>query len=794
MKYYTLAFTAALFSLSSSALAQVPNLRVGIVIDGPWERNDEIRQMIHHETATLTDGEFDVRFPADKDITADWTTDGVRQALDALLADPEVDLVIASGVLASIDAVQRSPLPKPVIAPFTIFPEILGLAPTGGSGIRNLSYVTLPSTFERDLQSFREIVPITHLALLVNAGVAAGVKQGLAAMAQRAEAWGVDVTVIPVSSSIDNAMAAVPNTVDAVYLAPLLHIPVSEHDRLLAMLIERRLPSFSVLGRNEVERGALVGLHMDTWFPRITRRIALNIQRILLGELPEQIPVGFRTQERLVINMATARAINRFPPYWVLIEAEALNETPSTGRQELDLHSAVYEAIRENLDLAANERAVAAGAQEIPLAKSRLLPQLEASTLSTAIDEDRAQASLGVQPERRWTGTLALSQLLFSEPAWANLSIQRRLQNAREYDRDALTFDIAQAAATAYLNVLQAKTAESVERDNLALTRSNLEMAQSRKEIGIANPSEVYRWESEVAISRRRVIDAVAFTRQAEIALARLLHRPLNETFELADVAIEDPSLVTGQRGFFGYVEDQLVFEAFSSFLVEEGLATSPEIQRLDALIAASERSLRSATSAFFSPTVSLRAQVDRQFDESGAGTGGFGLELPTEIPTADDTSWSVGVNLSIPVWTSGSRLADRTQASEELFDLRLQRAAAAEKIEQRIRTALEQTSASFLGIQLAEDAAAAANQSLELVSDGYARGVVSILDVLDAQNAALTADLAAAASVYQFLIDLMEVERATSQLDFFMSPEAYAAWFQRLDAHFESVGVSPRQ
>jgi outer membrane protein TolC len=793
MKLLALAFIAAAASLPSLVQAQVPDLRIGVVIDGPWELNDDIRDMIHRETSTLTADEFDVLFPADKDIVADWTTEGVRWALDKLLADPQVDLVIASGVLASIDAIQRGPLPKPVIAPFAIFPEILGLPITGGSGIENLSYVTLPSTFERDLQAFREIVPITHLALLVNAGVAAGVNHGLATMAQRAEAWGVDVTVVPVSSSIDDAMALIPSTVDAVYLAPMLHIPISEHDRLLALLIERRLPSFSVLGRDEVERGALVGLQMDTWFPRITRRIALNVQRILLGEPPGQVPVEFRTQERLVINMATARAINRFPPYWVLIEAEALHETPPAAGRQLDLHAAVHEAIRENLDLAANERAVAAGAQEIPLARSRLLPQLEVSTLTTAIDEDRAEASFGIQPERRSTGTLALSQLLFSEPAWANLSIQRRLQSAREYDREALQFDIAQAAATAYLNVLQAKTTESVERDNLSLTRRNLEMAQSRQQIGIANPSEVYRWESEVALSRRRVIDAVAVTRQAEIALARLLHRPLRESFELADVTIEDPSLVTGQRGFFGYVEDQLVFDAFSDFLVKEGLAASPEIHQLDALIAASERSLRSATSAFFSPTVSLQAQVDRQFEESGAGAGGPGLQLPTELPTADDTNWSVGLNLSIPVWTSGSRLADRTQASEELFDLRLQRAAAIERVEQRIRTALEEVSASFLGIQLANDAAVAAAQSLELVSDGYARGVVSILDVLDAQNAALTADLAAAASVYQFLIDLMEVERAISQLDFFMSPEAYEAWFQRLDDHFESIGIAPR-
>jgi len=85
--------------------------------------------------------------------------------------------------------------------------------------------------------------------------------------------------------------------------------------------------------------------------------------------------------------------------------------------------------------------------------------------------------------------------------------------------------------------------------------------------------------------------------------------------------------------------------------------------------------------------------------------------------------------------------------------------------------------------------AADAAHRNLELVSDSYERGVVSILDLLDAQNAALVSDQVAANSVFDFLIDLMEVQRAAVNFDFFLSAADRAAWFERLERFFADSG-----
>jgi hypothetical protein len=45
---------------------------IGMVVDGPWERNEEILSAFRLEILELTRDEFDVRIPPDKTITSDW--------------------------------------------------------------------------------------------------------------------------------------------------------------------------------------------------------------------------------------------------------------------------------------------------------------------------------------------------------------------------------------------------------------------------------------------------------------------------------------------------------------------------------------------------------------------------------------------------------------------------------------------------------------------------------------------------------------------------------------------------
>lgn len=762
----------------------LPIVRVGVVVDGPWEGNDMILSLTTREVVALTAGEFDVQLdPADYRI-ADWTLEGVRDEVDSLLADPEVDVLIAWGVLASHTLCCRQSLPKPVLAPL-IFDVVLQDIPyqDGVSGMPNLSYVALPDNLVNELRTFREIVPFRRLAFLSNETFLEGIPEIMLTASEIVDELGIDFVFVPVGDRADEALARIGPDVEAVYVWPQFQLSVEERQRLVDGLKERKLPSFSALGGTDVEAGMLASMGADDFFPRLARRIALNLQRILLGEDPGSLPVDLAAHSRLSINLATAHAIGVSPRWEMLTEAELLEADAVPGSENLRFDEAVLAAVDTNLDVLAEQRAVWAGAQDVARARSAYRPQVQVSASGATLDDDRAGPG---QAERSLTGRLSVSQLIFQEEASANTAIQESLQMSREQVLEQVRLDIALDAAVTYLNLLRAKTLADVQRSNLALTRSNLERAAIRKSVGVANPAEVYRWESQVANDRQALIQAVADVRVVEIALNQILDRDLETTYRTEKVGLDSPSLITSEARFDGYIETPRHFRVLRDFAVGEGLATAPELRQLEASIAAQERQLLATKRAFYLPTVAAELNLDELLADGGVGSDASGVGIP------DDTSWSFGLTASLPLFTGGARRADRIQAEETLRQLELQLAATQDRIEQRIRTAMMRTRASFSGIDLSQQASSAARSNLELVTDSYSRGAVSIIDLLDAQNAALAADRAATNAVHDFLIDLMEVQRASNQFDFFVSSSARDAWFARLESHFADAGVVP--
>jgi outer membrane protein len=773
------------------AREKLPVMRIGVVIDGYWELNDGIRSLFEKEISELARGEFDMRFPEDKRIQADWTVESVKSALDILLTDPQVDMILALGVIASHDIASRTSLSKPVIAPFILdvklqeFPLI-----EGASRKKNFNYVYIPARIIRDIQSFRDVVKFKKLAYLINRHYLDAIPEMITRGRTMLTEMGIDLDVIGVGETIDEALNQLSPAVEAVYLGPLTNLSRKELGRLATALIERKLPSFSSLGVSDVEQGILASV-ITNLFPKVARRVALNVQRILLREEPGSLPVSIVIGEQLTINMATARAIDVYPNWAVMTEAELINEERVEFERKLDLNSAVQEAVMMNLDLAARERFVVAGLQNVKEARSKLLPQLSLSGLGVIIDEDRAEASFGTQAERTLSGSVTATQVIFSEPAWANLSIQKSLQKTRELDYEQLRLDIALAASTTYLNVLRGKTFERIQRDNLKRTRANLEIARVRESVGTAGPAEVHRWESELALNRKAVIQANARRTVAEIELNRLLHRQLEEPFMTLEVGLSDQVFYT-EEDFIRYTGSDQTFRIFRKFMVEEGLKASPELAALNAAIKAQERILRSASNSFWLPTVAVQGELSNIFSKGGAGSDlGFNLPSPFQFPEINDTSWSIGLNLSFPLFKGGEKAAARTKAQKELEQLRSQQEALIERIEQRVRSALHLTGASFLSIELAREAAEAADRSLAVVQEAYAQGAVSILLLLDAQNAAFNADQGAANAVYDFLIELMQMERATGRFEFFMSAGERQAFVERMKAYFKKSGIS---
>jgi outer membrane protein TolC len=222
------------------------------------------------------------------------------------------------------------------------------------------------------------------------------------------------------------------------------------------------------------------------------------------------------------------------------------------------------------------------------------------------------------------------------------------------------------------------------------------------------------------------------------------------------------------------YLRDRHVFRTLRAFNVLEAMNNAPELRQLDASIAAAERSLLQARRSFFVPEVGAEARLDRRLHEGGAGAD--------EPRGFDEWDWQVGVQATLPLFSGGARSAARARAQADLLELRERRRAAVLRIDQRVRSTMHRAGASLAAIDLARQAAEAARESMDLVSDAYARGVVSIIELLDAQNAAFVAELTAANALYQFMLDLMEVERAVGRFGFFVTSEDREAYIRRLE------------
>ena len=771
--------------------------RVGVVLDGPSEFTDSLRSQFAREIVAFFGAERTVELPANATVRGDWTVAGVSTAIDRLLADPAVDMVLTLGPMGSNELAHRRSLSKPAIAALIVDPELQDLPlQASTSGVRNLSYVNVAYSATRTVTLFHDIVPFRRLAVLIHPGLIAalsGVRERAAALER---ALGSSITFVPVTTSAAEALSALPPGTDAVYLTPLQQLPTKGLDSLISGLNVRRLSTFSYTGRAEVERGVLAAYAPKDDLARRARRVAGNIRRILNGENAGTLPVDLASISYLTLNMATARAIGFSPGWNTITEAELLNGEPPAQGPNWSLAGAAREAVRVNLDLQVAHRAVASGVESVHQSRANLLPQVQASATGTMVRDTIAAASLGQQAERTAEGSISFSQVLIDEQKWASYSIAGHQQAGREADRRRTELDVVLDATTSFLNVLRAKAIARVERENLRVTRSNLEVAQLRERTGAASRADVYRWESELATSRKQVISTDAQVQVAALELNRVLNRPLEEPFQTEDVGLGDSSLITSEPRLVDYFGNPETFSVFRDFMVAEGRAASPELQSLDAAIAAQRRAGTAAGRAFWLPTISLQGSLNDVLSRGGAGSTPFAIPRPSGPPITlalpPDYSWKVRLQASLPIFTGFARGAARAQATIELDRLTIERQALDRTVSQQIRAALHLGGASWANIQQARAAAEAARQNLDLVSDAYARGTLSIITLLDAQQAALASDEAAANAVYDFLIDLMKVERSIGRFYFFRTVEERRAFFQRLDDFYRAAGVSP--
>ncbi len=739
------------------------SVTIAVVRDGDSGRLDQRIDGVKKELVNLAGREFSLKFKAAPAFNAGWEKERIAPALESALADPEVDLVYAAGFLVTEAAVAISRnLKKPVIAGVAHDSELMGLA--GGKKAdlvgKNLVLITIPGSIKKDIDAFRELVPFNELHVLVDGKLAEISKHAAKYVTELAREKKLSIKVVPVGDSAGGVAARLSGA-RAVYLTPLIRMEEAEIGRVVEGINDLKIPSFSMLGRPAVQRGVLSG-RWPAVEARIQRRVALNIYQILLGEAPERLNTRLSLPGRLLLNIETAEKIGYNAPLSAFTgDVEWVGERKKREGARLTLEGAMARAAVHNIDMAVAGDLVhiARGAEDH--ARSAFLPQVYGTTGYRQIDGDRARSSFGSAPERLTTFEVGLRQTLYDDGIITGYKTAGLRRMAAGDEMASVRLDRMDEAGKRFLNCLAARAIHRIEKDNLAVTEKNLQLARVRRDVGRAGPEELLRWEAEEAQRKGAVIDAAQSVELAFTALNQSLGKRQTERPAAVDIRIKaDESYFLDNR-FHRRINLLGNMEEFEASAVDLAIENSPEINALEKNIASAKLVLARLGRRYYLPKVTAGASYTRNIDKAGEGVGPA-IDIPG-LSSPDDNEWAVSLEVTLPFYEGGGRAADIRRATAELNRLVHTRERTRQLIEQRTRSAIFSLSKSWPNIFLTRKAAERAGKNLSLVQDLYARGKATVTDIIDAQNHRLRREQNAALTVYAYLSDLLSFQRAVS-------------------------------
>lgn len=756
----------------SEAKAQQP-LIVAIVSDAAEDENHLFEGAIKAEITSLLASRYELNFA---EVYTNGDINQITQAISDTYAGNRADVLIAAGVISSKILSSQSSFSIPSIASIQLVASDNQKTTSADatSGISNFSYINSPFSIESGIKALQEICNCEKLAVLTNAGFSTiGLsKEDIYAHSEPKLEW------VPLTEDLSKTVAAIPDDIGGVYiLSPMINYPPDEIRLFFDQLDERKLPSFTLFDTPMLDLGAYAAFISSDNLKKIPRRIALSVEKIAEGKDPKDFPVNVETfTNQLVINMETVNKIGKYPNWTLLDNALLVNiNKPSTNRV-ISLKAAIAEGIQNNLGFRMESRQTQINAKDVSLARSNYLPQLGVESTAFFLDSNTVNSSFGTRGSFNWTAGASFSQLILSEPALANIAIQKLLYESQQQVQKQSELDVILEVAQRYFSYMQVLSVADLQNDNIKAVNQNLTIASDKAKVGYSGASDVYRWQTELDLAKTDLYNTNAQLKSVSYQLNESLNRPISEVFAIEGTENIKQFISQLDETFLNFIEDQKVFERLTDFMVNEAKQNLPEIQQIQLAIAAQERLLKSNRRSFYLPTIGFGANYDYPLATVNPGD-------PLPIPGIDiniNPTWNAAFNVTIPLFAGGSRKFEMQKTEVGLYRLQDQQRDVNNLLELQVRANMELINASFNNIRLTERAAKSAEKNIEIVRNLYQSGQVDVITLVDAQNALLGAQINATNAAYQFMIDYFSLQRSIGNYIFLATDAQKVEFIQR--------------
>src|SRR5262245_8628405 len=368
----------------------------------------------------------------------------------------------------------------------------------------------------------------------------------------------------------------------------------------------------------------------------------------------------------------------------------SVSRLPFSGR--LSLREAVDRAIEFNLGTVGLTEAVRQARGQSKIARSTLLPNLNAN-LSETVQQTNLQAvglhfnspipgfsvPTVVGPFNFFDLRASLSQTVLDLTARNNYLAAKEIARANELSVDDARDLIVLAVGGTYLQVIAARSRIDATRAQLATAEALFKQTSEQRAAGVVAQIDLNRSQIQLLTQQQRLVSLENDYSKLKIALARLAGLPPNEQYEISDAIpyAEAPPLTF----------DEALKQAF---------AQRSDLKAAEAQVEAAERA-RSAARSERLPSFAVRA------DYGVIGTN----------PSQAHGTFTVVGTVRVPIWQGG-----RTKGQTEVAEAALgQRRAELEdlkgRIESEVRNAYFDLQASASQVELARKNIQVATQNL---------------------------------------------------------------------------------
>lgn len=773
------------------APAEKPAVRIGYLADGPHYFARAAWDSFRRELALIAGDRFDISYPEKRQIVGRWERAEIAAAGRELLSAPDVDLIVGMGLDSSAFFARETALAKPVVLFGDMDIELAGLPDRDGrSPVPNLTFQVQRGKILRELARVKQLARGAPITVLLDPGVREAIPDLEANARKFSEAAGLSFRLAETAETAAATAAALPPDTAFVYLAPSDRFNTEEKiAELLGRLNERQIPTFAMEGVPVVELGALAGLYRNSP-EKIARNNALKVYEIIQGGKPEEQSVFFEDAEEFTLNLSTAARIGYDPSFDLLLEARQIGGEEESGAR-FDPREAVRTALENNLEYQIARRQAEEAEADFKKSRAALLPQLSLSASYQRVDDDQAESSMGMLPRWQSQAGVKVEQLIFDFATWKEVSIARQAVVRAEAELRRQELDTAEAALLAYLDVLRARELFRIQKENLQTTLNHLETARVRRAQEAGSREDVLRWESEYKSALSDLIAAEISVRKAGLAFNQVLNRPQEEKFRLAPLAGAEGGAETA---FFDEKLDAFLgnwrqTDLFREFLVEKARDLSPDVATARVTAAIAEEDRERAKAGLWSPTVGASFDYTRRLGDETAEP-----DVPAEMESLfsgdpSDNEWTLSAYASLPLWTGGSRWADLGQKNAALLRARQALELQEESTGLAVRTAFLDVAASTTTLDLDRERERLTRERLAIVEDKYRGGSLPILDLLDAQSNAVSAQAAAVSSFYASFADLVRLERQVGFIEFLQTPAETESFIGAAQAYVEKNG-----